>query len=134
MLVVYVDDMKLSGPEHEIASAWKDLSANINLEVPKGDTEDTITFLGCESVREERTIRGHQVTGIKYNISGQLKKALAKYEAGVLRCTGKEVVYKKGVKTPFLPEKPSTQYIAPRQRQAILWNAHAAYTRSLRAS
>ena len=55
MLVVSVDDIKMSGPEHEMEKAWNDLSSNnaggIKLEVPKGDTQETITFLGCESKR-----------------------------------------------------------------------------------
>ena len=38
MLVVYVDDMKMAGPEHEMAKAWDDIGKRINLEVPKGDT------------------------------------------------------------------------------------------------
>ena len=105
MLVVYVDDMKMAGPENEMDAAWKALGKHINLEVPKGDTEDKITFLGCESARSESTIRGHNVCGIKYDISGQLRKALAKYEAGVQRCTGLPVEYRSNVKTPFLQEE-----------------------------
>ena len=94
MLVVYVDDMKMAGPEHEMAKAWDDIGKRVNLEVPKGDTEEKITFLGCESTRLDTMIKGHPISGIKYDIRGQLKKALAKYEAGVLRCTGKEVEYR----------------------------------------
>ena len=37
MLVVYVDDMKLSEPAEEMAKAWKELGEQIKLEVPKGD-------------------------------------------------------------------------------------------------
>ena len=66
MLVVYVDDMKMAGPENEMAQAWKELSDNINLEVPRGDTQEKITFLGCESVREDKSIRGHKVTCLLY--------------------------------------------------------------------
>ena len=59
LLVVYVDDMKMAGPECEMAKAWKDIGERINLEVPKGDTEDKITFLGCESTRLDKSINGH---------------------------------------------------------------------------
>ena len=54
MLDVYVDDMKLAGPTHEMEKAWIDLQGDkniggITLENPKGDTQDTMTFLGYES-------------------------------------------------------------------------------------
>ena len=32
LLIVYVDDMKLSGPEDEMEKSWADLSKNIHLE------------------------------------------------------------------------------------------------------
>ena len=37
LLIVYVDDMKLSGPKEHMAKTREDLGKNIKLEVPKGD-------------------------------------------------------------------------------------------------
>jgi hypothetical protein len=49
LLIVYVDDKKLSGPAVEIKQAWEDLGAHINLKPQKGDADDVSTFLGCET-------------------------------------------------------------------------------------
>ena len=45
LLVLYVDDMKLSGPKGQMEEAWKDLGRCINLEKPRGDKEGTHTCL-----------------------------------------------------------------------------------------
>ena len=37
MLIIYVDDMKLSGPPSAMRGAWEEIGKRIKLEVPKGD-------------------------------------------------------------------------------------------------
>ena len=57
LLVVYVDDMKLSGPKCNMEKCWKDLGQGIKLEKPKGDTNpNEHTFLGCIHRRVDRWI------------------------------------------------------------------------------
>ena len=57
LLVVYVDDMKLAGPQEHMTSTWKALSAGIVLEKPKGDTDPSVhTFLGCVHRRVDRQV------------------------------------------------------------------------------
>ena len=111
MLVIYVDDMKMSGPAHEMEAAWKSLSKQIISEVPKGDTDAVIgeepqmlTFLGCELKRGQRQIKEKTVNYVEYNISNQLKRALSKYEQAVYDATGKYPQYIGG-KTPFIVEE-----------------------------
>ena len=47
LLIVYVDDMKLSGPRSAMAKTWENLGENIKLEEPKGNEPGVHTFLGC---------------------------------------------------------------------------------------
>ena len=48
LLIVYVDDMKLSGPADQMEKTWKALGDNITLEIPKGNQEGEHThFLGA---------------------------------------------------------------------------------------
>lgn len=48
MLIVYVDDMKMSGPKESMAMHWANLGKGINLAVPPGEDELRATFLGCD--------------------------------------------------------------------------------------
>ncbi len=75
LLIVHVDDMKLSGPAGVTMKAWEDLRKHINFEPQKGDTDDVITFLGCETLHNSETINGKSVGSIRYNIRSQLKKS-----------------------------------------------------------
>ncbi len=47
--------MKLSGPSKHMAKAWDALQQGIVLEVPKGNIENSHTFLGCEHNRYNKT-------------------------------------------------------------------------------
>ena len=54
LLVVYVDDMKLSGPRDRLADGWERLNQHLNLEVPKSDEDpNECTFLGCTTAFSE---------------------------------------------------------------------------------
>ena len=58
LLIVYVDDMKISGPKENIPAAWDRLGKRLGLEVPKGDKPDEFTFLGCTVKFETRQKHG----------------------------------------------------------------------------
>ena len=54
MLIVYVDDMKMSGPKETMATHWANLGKGINLAIPPGDDEFRATFLGCDHSRSKK--------------------------------------------------------------------------------
>ena len=58
MLIVYVDDMKMSGPKEQMAKHWEHFGKGINLAVPPGDSPERSTFLGCDHVRSDKEIKG----------------------------------------------------------------------------
>ena len=49
MLIIYVDDLMLAGPENEHDAFWKDLSSKVNIEPP----EDLERYLGEHHKFEE---------------------------------------------------------------------------------
>ena len=79
MLVVYVDDLKLSGPSDQHEGAWRDLGKRLKLEKPKGDDESTTTFLGCLHTIKERVISNRIVREMTYDVKSSLKRAVDKY-------------------------------------------------------
>ena len=90
--IVYVDDMKLSGPTQHVAETRKALGKNIKLETPKGDEIDLdpekdwqFTFLGCTCRRSRKVVSGTPVQYITYDFEDSLKKGLDKYEVGTNR-------------------------------------------------
>ena len=112
LLIVYVDDMKLSGPAKQHAAAWQRLGANITLEPPKGDTNpDEHTFLGCIHRRKEvwvahpeRPQHKVRLTIMEYDMTASMERAVAKYQAAVYELTG-EWPRVNGARTPFLAEE-----------------------------
>ena len=104
LLVIYVDDMKMSGPESEMASAWAALGENIKLEEPKGDASDRTTFLGCTHVKFTETIDGVDLRCMAYDARASMKRGVAKYEEAVFGVTGKYPELRP-VKTPFIVEE-----------------------------
>ena len=87
LLIIYVDDMKLSGPAKNMEKAWKDIGRKITLEPQKGDDikekdgQMKLTFLGCEMTKRRMELKpGKFAECIEYNISRQLRRALSKYE------------------------------------------------------
>ena len=75
LLIVYVDDMKLAGPNDKMEQTWKDLGKRIKLEIPRGDSQEEkpdgssqMTFLGCTLRRKKRTVRGKEVTMVEYDV------------------------------------------------------------------
>ena len=104
LLVVYVDDMKLSGPKDKMKETWKALSQNLNLEEPKGDVTGTHTFLGCIHKRSSKIVNGVKVETMEYDVKASVKKAVDKYKEAVYEITGKEPMIWKA-DTPFLHDE-----------------------------
>ena len=67
LLVVYVDDFKLSGPAHNLAEGWS-LFRNA---IKTDDPHPIDWFLGCKHVAFERLLpeTGKKVRGIEYDMS-----------------------------------------------------------------
>ena len=91
--------------------AWTAIGQNMTLEPQKGDDiaekdgMKKLTSLGCEMVKFRREIKlGRWAECVEYNISRQLRRALAKYEEAVYHATGLIPEYVKA-KTPFLEEE-----------------------------
>ena len=58
MLIVYVDDMEISGPKIHMAKHWENLGNGIRLTVPPGDNPQRATFLACDHVRSTKQVKG----------------------------------------------------------------------------
>ena len=78
MLVVYVDDFKLSGPAKNLAKGWKLIRDSIKTDAPHPADQ----FLGCTHKRFTRTLpeTGATVTGIEYDMSGFLEQCVERYK------------------------------------------------------
>ena len=97
LLVVYVDDLKMAGPESSMKKGWSMLRSKLDLE-PETDLG---LYLGCQLVRGETKLKdGTKVSTITYDMESFLEQSVQKY----LEIVGKDVVLKK-VPTPSLPEE-----------------------------
>ncbi len=61
MLVTYVDDFKLAGPESNLREGWKLLESAVELEAegPKGSVADR--FWGCKHIVGTLKVPGHDL-------------------------------------------------------------------------
>ena len=120
MLVVYVDDLKLSGPSDQHEGAWRDLGKRLKPEKPNGDDESTTTFLGCLHTIKERVIGNRTVREMTYDVTSSLKRVVDKYCELVRKGTGKEAHLIK-VGTPSLEEQTRmSPHRAPRTDEAFV--------------
>ena len=83
MLIVYVDDMKMSGPKDSLATHWANLGKGINLAIPPGDSNKRLTFLGCDHVRFTETVKGKLLQCLKWDATAGIRRGIAKYVAAV---------------------------------------------------
>eukprot|EP00435_Cladocopium_sp_Y103_P056564 s370_g19.t1 len=100
LLVIYVDDLKLSGPKENLAKGWEMLRTKLNIE-PETDLG---LYLGC--LLKKGTTKLHDGTSVStmtYDMEGLLKLSVEKY----LEIVGKDTKLKK-VSTPSLPEETKT--------------------------
>ena len=96
LLVVYVDDLKMAGPESKMKLGWQKLRSKLDLEP---ETELGL-YLGCQLVRGQTKLKdGTKVSTITYDMESFLEQSVQKY----LEIVGKDVSLK-SVPTPSLPE------------------------------
>ena len=101
MLVVYVDDFKLSGPTANLSQGWKLLRKYISIEQEIRVDEKGSTYLGCRQVRRnQRLPHGGMATVMEYDMEEFVTSCVDKYKelAGV-----RDV---RPVPTPFINEDP----------------------------
>ena len=80
MLIVYVDDMKMSGPKECLAKHWDNLArGGINLAVPPGDSAHRATLLGCDHIRSVKELKGKLLQCLTWDASADAKRGIAKY-------------------------------------------------------
>lgn len=88
LLVIYVDDLKLAGPEKNLAKGWELLRGVLRI-VPETDLG---LYLGCVlSKGESKLYDGTKVKILTYNMEGLLKLSVEKY----LEIVGKDTKLKK---------------------------------------
>ena len=102
LLVIYVDDFKLSGPRENLAEGWKRIRSSLKLE----DPSPLGLYLGCKHVESIRSLpdTGVQVRVMEYNMEDFLRSCVARYQ----ELTG--VQYLRRATTPFLPEPSSPDF------------------------
>ena len=94
--MVYVDDLKLAGPEGNLAKGWSMLPGLLNIE-PETDLG---MYLGCTLRKGENRLKdGTRVSTMTYDMESFLEPCVEKYQ----EIAGKDV-HLKNVATPSLPE------------------------------
>ena len=97
LLVIYVDDLKLAGPEENLTKGWEMLRSKLNIE-PETDLG---LYLGCILRKGSTKLHdGTPVSTMTYDMEGLLKLSVEKY----LDIVGKDTKLK-NVSTPSLPEE-----------------------------
>ena len=66
LLMVYVDDFKLSGPSGSLAEGWSLIKSKVTL--GEGGPTPMGLCLGCHHKRFHRVYNGKKVTGVRYNM------------------------------------------------------------------
>ena len=98
LLVVYVDDLKLAGPEVNLAKGWTMLRSLRNIE-PETDLG---MYLGCTLKKGENRLKdGTRVSTMTYDMESFLEQCVEKYKT----IAGKGITLKH-VATPSLPDDP----------------------------
>ena len=97
LLVIYVDDLKLAGPEENLTKGWEMLRSKLNIE-PETDLG---LYLGCILSKGSSKLHdGTPVSTMTYDMEGLLKLSVERY----LDIVGKDTKLKH-VSTPSLPEE-----------------------------
>ena len=96
-MVIYVDDLKLAGPEENLTKGWEMLRSKLNIE-PETDLG---LYLGCILSKGSSKLHdGTPVSTMTYDMEGLLKLSVERY----LEIVGKDTKLKH-VSTPSLPEE-----------------------------
>ena len=97
LLVIYVDDLKLAGPEENLTKGWEMLRSKLIIE-PETDLG---LYLGCILSKGSSKLHdGTPVSTMTYDMEGLLKLSVERY----LDIVGKDTKLKH-VSTPSLPEE-----------------------------
>ena len=97
LLVIYVDDLKLAGPEENLTKGWEMLRSKLNIE-PETDLG---LYLECILSKGSSKLHdGTPVSTMTYDMEGLLKLSVERY----LDIVGKDTKLKH-VSTPSLPEE-----------------------------
>ena len=116
MLMVYVDDFKLAGPEANLTAGWKKIKEAVHM----GEPEAPGLFLGCEHRPFKTTLPdGTEVNGIEYDVSHYLEDTVDIFLELSKAQTGKVPVLET-VPHPFLPED---------HKESPSWNAYFRVSR-----
>ena len=76
LLVIYVDDLKLAGPEENLTKGWEMLRSKLNIE-PETDLG---LYLGCVLSKGSAKLNdGTPVSTMTYDMEGLLKLSVEKY-------------------------------------------------------
>ena len=76
LLVIYVDDFKMSGPEDRIMAVWEMIETKIRISKPAKVDQ----YLGCKHEYETCERNGKKGMNITYNMQGFLESCCALYE------------------------------------------------------
>ena len=136
LLMVYVDDFKMSGPTGNLAKGWELIRKGIKTDTPKAVDK----CLGCNHDVISTEVNGATVQGVQYNMKDFMVQCVDSY----LALTNKSRKDLKPVSTPFLDEANVTdspdneqagtlQPIASKVLMKILYGARAARFDLLRA-
>ena len=122
LLVIYVDDLKLAGPEENLTKGWEMLRSKLNIE-PETDLG---LYLGCILRKGSSKLHdGTPVSTMTYDMEGLLKLSVEKY----LDIVGKDTKLK-NVSTPSLPEETKKHKSRapcpgnPKNKTTCPWCAH----------
>ena len=122
LLVIYVDDLKLAGPEENLTKGWEMLRSKLNIE-PETDLG---LYLGCILRKGSSKLHdGTPVSTMTYDMEGLLKLSVEKY----LDIVGKDTKLK-NVSTPSLPEETKRHKSRapcpgnPQKKTTCPWCAH----------
>ena len=96
LLMVYVDDFKMSGPASNMAKGWELIRRSIKTD----DPQPVNKCLGCEHIVRHVNVGGASVQEIEYNMRPFLEQCVESY----LSLTNKTSADLKPAKTPFLDE------------------------------
>ena len=103
--MVYVDDLKLAGPNQNLKEGWDLIHSSEGANVKIDDPSPLGLCLGCDHHEFVRTYDGHKVRGIQYDMEGNLKLAVAHYQNLCQQYSYKSSL--KHVDTPFIDEVPA---------------------------
>jgi hypothetical protein len=96
LLMVYVDDFKMSGPSANFAKGWSMIRQKIKTDEPHAVTK----CLGCEHLVCNTHVGGVSVKQMEYNMRPFFEQCVDSY----LTLTKKDISTLKPAKTPFLDE------------------------------